>query len=76
MCYDIGYIDEKTAWGVITNAYETAVKEFNDWHEVAVSYLIGRGAWGGNTMMLDGLYIIAEKAFENDISPWKTNPLK
>jgi hypothetical protein len=76
MCYDIGYIDEKTAWGIITNAYETAVKEFRDWHEVAVSYLIGRGAWGGNTMMLDGLYSIAETAFEDDTSPWKNFLLK
>jgi hypothetical protein len=76
MCYDIGYIDEKTAWGVITNAYETAVKEFKDWHEVAVSYLIGRGAWGGDTMMLGGLYSIAKKAFEDDNSPWKNVSLK
>jgi hypothetical protein len=76
MCYDIGYIDEKTAWGIITNAYEMAVKEFKDWHEAAVSYLIGRGAWGGDTMMLNGLYSIAEKAFEDDNSPWKNVPLK
>jgi hypothetical protein len=76
MCYDIGYIDEKTAWGVITNAYEMAVKEFKDWREVAVSYLIGRGTWGGDTMMLGGLYSIAEKAFEDDNSPWKNVSLK
>jgi hypothetical protein len=25
-------------------------------------YLIGRGAWGGDTMMLHGLYSIAKKA--------------
>jgi Cdc6-like AAA superfamily ATPase len=76
MCYDIGYIDEKTAWDIITSAYETAEKEFKDWRELAVSYLIGRGAWGGDTMMLDGLYAIAEKAFEDDNSPWKNVPLK
>jgi hypothetical protein len=26
MRYDVGYIDEKTAWGIITDAYETAKK--------------------------------------------------
>jgi hypothetical protein len=51
-------IDEKTVWGIITNAYETAKKEIKNWLEVAVSYLIGRGAWDGNTMMLNGLYSI------------------
>jgi hypothetical protein len=72
----LAIIDEKTAWGIITNAYEMAVKEFKDWREVAVSYLIGRGAWGGDTMMLHGLHSIAEKAFEDDNSPWKNVPLK
>jgi hypothetical protein len=76
MCYDVGCIDEKTAWDIITSAYDAAVKEFQDWREVAVSYLIGRGAWGGDSMMLHGLYRIAEKAFESDDSPWKTIPLK
>jgi hypothetical protein len=76
LCYDAGCMDEKTAWEIITNVYETAVKEFKDWREMAVSYLIGRGAWGGDTMMLHGLYSIAQKAFEDDNSPWKNVPLK
>jgi hypothetical protein len=76
MCYDMGYLDETTAWDLITSAFEPAIKEFADWHEVAASYLIGRGAWGGDTIMLDGLYTIAQKAFENDNSPWKNVPLK
>jgi hypothetical protein len=88
MCYDLSEesmiageatvrcMDENTAWEIITIVYETAVKEFKDWREMAVSYLIGRGAWGGDTMMLDGLYSIAQKAFEDDNSPWKNVPLK
>jgi hypothetical protein len=64
------------AWGIITNAYETAKKEFKDWHEAAVSHLIGRGAWGGDTILLKGLCSIAEKAFEDDSSPWKNVSLK
>ncbi|MDR2194203.1 MAG: DUF1266 domain-containing protein [Treponema sp.] len=75
MCFDIGYIEEKTAWGVIKNAYDMTIKEYQDWKEFAISYLIGRGMFGGNSMMLSGLYSIAKNAFEDDNSPWKTIPL-
>ncbi|MDR2349418.1 MAG: DUF1266 domain-containing protein [Deltaproteobacteria bacterium] len=71
LCRDAGFIDDKTAWDAIIGAYETAKETFNDWREVAASYLIGRGTWGGYTMMLKGPYTIAEDAFENDNSPWK-----
>lgn len=76
MCFDVGYIDEKTAWGIIKNAYELAVKEYKNWKELSVAYLIGRGMWSGDDMMLNGLYTIARDAFENDGSPWKNIPLK
>jgi hypothetical protein len=76
MSYDIGYLDEKTAWNIIKNVYETAIKEYTDWKELAIAYLIGRGMWSGNNMMLNGLYGIAQKAFEDDNSPWKNVSLK
>ncbi|MFP3091419.1 DUF1266 domain-containing protein [Treponema sp. TIM-1] len=76
MSFDIGYLDEKTAWGVIKNAYEMAIKEYKDWKELAVAYLIGRGMWSGDNMMLNGLYGIAQKALEHDNSPWKKLSLK
>ena len=75
MSFDIGYIDEKTAWNIIKNAYETVIKDYKDWKEFSVGYLIGRGMWSGDDMMLDGLYTIAKDAFENDDSPWKTMTL-
>ncbi|MDR1976087.1 MAG: DUF1266 domain-containing protein [Campylobacteraceae bacterium] len=76
LCFDAGYIDEKTAWEVIRSAYEAAAKRYPNWKEFAISYLIGRGMFGGDSMMLNGLYSIAEKAFEDDNSPWKNIPLK
>jgi hypothetical protein len=76
LCFDAGYIDEKAAWGVIRNAYEIAIKNYSNWKDFAVSYLIGRGMFGGDSMMLNGLYSITEKAFEDDKSPWKNIPLK
>lgn len=76
LCFDANYIDEKAAWGVIRNGYEMAAKKYANWKDFAVSYLIGRGMFGGDTMMLNGLYYIAEKAFEDDNSPWKNIPLK
>ena len=71
MAYDIGYLDEGTAWSYISAAYEMTLKEYGSWKEVAAGYLIGRGMWGGDETILNGLYVIAENAFENDNSPWK-----
>jgi hypothetical protein len=76
LSFDGGYIDEKTAWGVIKDAYGMAVKEYASWKEFAVSYLIGRGMFGGDSMMLNGLYSIAENAFTDDNSPWKNTSLE
>jgi hypothetical protein len=76
LSFDIGYLNEETAWNVIKNAYEMAIKEYKDWKELSVAYLIGRGMWSGDNMMLTGLYGIARKAFENDNSPWKKISLK
>jgi hypothetical protein len=50
--------------------------EVQDWKELSAAYLIGRGMWSGDNMMLTGLYGIAGKAFENDNSPWKKISLK
>jgi hypothetical protein len=76
MCFDIGYIDEETAWNIIRGVYEAATKEYQNWKELAISYLIGRGMYGGDSMMLSGLYYTAKTAFENDNSPWKNIPFK
>ena len=76
LSFDMGYIDEKTAWGFIKKAYETATLEYENWKEFAVSYLIGRGMWSGDNMMLSGLYVIAKGAFTNHGSPWKNLSFK
>ena len=71
LLFDIGYINEKTAWSIIDEAYKAAAKEYTSWKELAVAYLIGRGMWNGENIVLNGLYVIAKNAFKNAGSPWK-----
>lgn len=74
--FSADYIDEQTAWGYIREAYRLTIQEYSNWKEVAAAYLVGRGMWGGDTMMLDGLYGIAEDCIAKEDSPWKTTSLK
>jgi hypothetical protein len=76
LSFDAGYVDEQTAWKFIRDAYEMAIREYSNWKDLAVSYLIGRGMFGGDSMMLNGLYSIAEKSIEADNSPWKHTSLR
>jgi hypothetical protein len=74
--FDAGYIDEQTAWDYIRKAYRLTAQEYSSWKEMATAYIIGRGMWGGDTMMLNGIYGIAESCLTEDESPWKTITLK
>lgn len=73
---DAGFIDEPTAWDYIRKGYQMAIQEYATWKDLAAAYLIGRGAWGGDTMMLNGLYSIAKKSITEDKSPWRKTALK
>jgi hypothetical protein len=74
--FDAGYIEEQTAWKYIREAYRLTAQEYSSWRELATAYLIGRGMWGGESMMLDGLYGVAEDCLDDENTPWKTTTLK
>ena len=46
-CCDMKYISEMEAWNYIDKAYELAHSSFTSWHDMAMSYVIGRAIWGG-----------------------------
>lgn len=75
-CFDMGFLDEITAWDIINDAYEMVIKEYETWKDFSVAYLIGKGMWGGDDYWLDNSYNIVEDAFEKNKSPWKNIPLK
>ncbi|MCD8177498.1 MAG: DUF1266 domain-containing protein [Tannerellaceae bacterium] len=75
MCCDVGYITSEEAWDLINSAYEAAQENFPDWRSFAISYVIGRGMWGGNSMSYGGIQEIAVKALTQPESPWTKIPL-
>jgi hypothetical protein len=74
--FDAGYIDEPTAWDYIRRGWQLAAQEYATWEELTTAYLIGRGTWGGDTLMLNGMYGIANDCLTDEKSPWKTLTLK
>jgi hypothetical protein len=76
LALDAGYIDEQTAWNYIRKSYQMAIQEYATWNDVAIAYLIGRGAWGGDSPMLGGLYVVAKNSVEDNKSPWRQITLK
>lgn len=45
--YDCGMQTEAQAWAVIERAASQVFTQMTSWHEVAVSYLLGRAMWAG-----------------------------
>lgn len=69
-CYDAKYISEIEAWKYIDKAYDLAHSNFTSWHDMAMSYVLGRAIWGGT-----GVYNSSMKGFADDLlsdpkSPW------
>ena len=46
-CREMNYITEEEAWQYIDIAYEMTKAEFSSWHDMAMSYIVGRSLWGG-----------------------------
>lgn len=69
-CCEMCYITEEEAWQYIDRAYDLAHREFASWHDLAMSYIIGRSMWGGkksyNSVMKDN----ADKLLSDEKSPW------
>jgi hypothetical protein len=58
----VPFNDENMEKGILArNVHEMAVKEYSDWKDIAVSYLVGRGMFGGDSIMLNGLYSMDKK---------------
>lgn len=69
-CYDMKYITEAEAWRYIDRAYEMAHDRFSSWHDLAMSYLIGRALWGGKNAYNSGMMSMAEDLLKSKKSPW------
>ena len=69
-CYDARYISEAEAWQYIDKAYELVYPKFTSWHDMAMSYVIGRAIWGGTSAYNSGMKSIADELLSNSKSPW------
>ncbi len=58
------------AWNYIDKAYELAHSSFTSWHEMAMSYVIGRAIWGGTNAHNLGMKGMADDLLSNPKSPW------
>ncbi len=64
-CYDMKYISEAEAWHYIDRAYEMAHDRFSSWHDLAMSYVIGRALWGGKSASNSGMMYMANDLLES-----------
>lgn len=69
-CYDARYISEAEAWQYIDKAYELAHLHFTSWHDMAMSYVIGRSLWGGTSAYNSGMKSMADDLLSKPKSPW------
>lgn len=69
-CHDAGYISEVEAWQYLDKAYELAHKHFASWHDMAMSFLIGRAMWGGSDTYIAGMKSLADTLLTKPKSPW------
>ena len=69
-CYDMKYISEAEAWDYIDRAYEMVRDRFSSWHDLAMSYIIGRALWGGKSASNSGMMYMAEDLLKSEKSPW------
>lgn len=69
-CYDANYISEAEAWEYIDKAYDLAHSHFTSWHDLAMSYVIGRAMWGGTGAHNSGMKLLADDLLSKPNSPW------
>ncbi|MCX4026034.1 DUF1266 domain-containing protein [Endozoicomonas sp. SM1973] len=69
-CYECGYLNEEEAWENIMFSAERCRKDYSDWEEFAVGYIIGRSMWCGNSMTLRGIVSIIKDLLIDQDSPW------
>ena len=69
-CCEMCYITEEEAWQYIDRAYDLAHRELASWHDLAMSYIIGRSMWGGNKSYNSVMKDNADKLLSDEKSPW------
>lgn len=69
-CCDMKYISEMEAWSYIDKAYNLAHSNFTSWHDMAMSYVIGRAIWGGTGAHNSGMKEMADDLLSKPNSPW------
>lgn len=69
-CCDMNYISEMEAWSYIDKAYNLAHSHFTSWHDMAMSYVIGRALWGGTGAYNSGMKGMADDLLSKSNSPW------
>ncbi len=70
-CREMNYITEEEAWQYIGIAYDMTRKAFTSWHDMAMSYVIGRSLWGGKSAYNSAMKSTADKLLADESSPWK-----
>ena len=64
------YISEMEVWKYIDLAYELGHSHFTSWHDMAMSYVIGRAIWGGTGAYNSGMKSMADDLLSKPNSPW------
>ena len=72
MCAAAGYLQDDDVLHVAHRAGRVAMELFSGWPEYALSYVLGRGIWGGDSELLRSQIEIARMYLEHDASPWLT----
>ena len=73
-CCEMGYLTEEAAWHYIGRADMLAHEACGSWHELAMSYILGRSLWGGKRAYNSVMKTTADVLLSNPKSPWVRYP--
>ena len=65
-----GYISEEEMWQTMQAVAQLAEEHFASWGAYGLSFVLGRGAWQGDTDQCEGAYEIVSTLLEKAESPW------
>lgn len=69
-CCEMGYLSEEEAWRYIDRADALAHEALGSWHDLAMSYIIGRSLWGGKRAYNSVMKTTADVLLSDPKSPW------
>lgn len=68
--YLCGYINEQEMWQTMQAVAASAEEHFASWNAYGLSFVLGRGAWQGDTDQCEDAYEIVSTLQEKAESPW------